>query len=181
MVTANKLVRDNLWRTCEHVSRPCGLWSFFPCASNSEVALDSFAVEFWGWLVLYSIVLSSMMLFKRSFGLTRSLFILYVHEHDRLGFGMLSVETAVIAFVAVDFNSSNCERKVSHIRSNIIWNRWKITLRARTIWVNLNQGTEMLCTSLIRPGKILESVARSLVTIEWAPDIKCLLRFELPA
>ena len=52
-----------------------------------------------------------MLLFNRSFGLTRSLFILYVHEHDRLGFGMLSVETAVIAFVAVDFNSSNCDRK----------------------------------------------------------------------
>ena len=43
------------------------------------------------------------MLFKRSCGLTKSLFILYVHEHDRLGFGMLTVETAVIAFV--DFNS----------------------------------------------------------------------------
>ena len=52
-----------------------------------------------------------MMLFKRSFRLTRSLFILYVHEHDRLGFGMLTVETAVIAFVAVDFNSSNSDRK----------------------------------------------------------------------
>ena len=50
------------------------------------------------------------MLFKRSFGLTRSLFILYVHEHDRPGFGMLTVETAVVnAFV--DFNSSNCDRK----------------------------------------------------------------------
>ena len=48
-----------------------------------------------------------MMLFKRSFGLTRSLFILYVHEHDRLGFGMLTVETAVIHL----FNSSNCDRK----------------------------------------------------------------------
>ena len=35
------------------------------------------------------------MLFKRSFGFTRSLFILYVDEHDRLGLGMLSVETAV--------------------------------------------------------------------------------------
>ena len=40
-------------------------------------------------------VLVSMMLFKRSLGLTRSLFILYVHEHDRLDFGMLTVETAV--------------------------------------------------------------------------------------
>ena len=48
-----------------------------------------------------------MMLFKRSFGLTRSSFILYVHEHDRLGFGMLTVETAVIHL----FNSSNCNRK----------------------------------------------------------------------
>ena len=33
-------------------------------------------------------IFNNMMLFKRSFGLTRSLFILYVHEHDRLGFGM---------------------------------------------------------------------------------------------
>ena len=39
------------------------------------------------------------MLFNRSFGLTRSLFILYIHEHDRLGFGMLTVETAVIHLV----------------------------------------------------------------------------------
>ena len=50
----------------------------------------------WGWVVLFSIVLSSMMLFKRSFLLTSSLFILYVHEHDRLGFWMLTVESAVI-------------------------------------------------------------------------------------
>ena len=48
-----------------------------------------------------------MMLFKRSFGVTRSSFILYVHEHDRLGFGMSTVETAVIHL----FNSSNCDRK----------------------------------------------------------------------
>ena len=36
-----------------------------------------------------------MMLFNRSFELTRSLFILYVHERDRLGLEMLSMETAV--------------------------------------------------------------------------------------
>ena len=47
------------------------------------------------------------MLFERSFGLTRSLYILYVHEHDRLGFGMSTVETAVIHL----FNSSNCDTK----------------------------------------------------------------------
>ena len=50
-----------------------------------------------------------MMLFKRSIGLTRSLFILYVHEHDRPGLGMLTVERAVIAFI--DFDCSNCDRK----------------------------------------------------------------------
>ena len=33
--------------------------------------------------------------------------------------------------------------KVSRIRSNIIWNWWKSTLRARSIRVNLNQGTEI--------------------------------------
>ena len=69
-----------------------------------------------------------MMLFKRSFGLTSSLFILFVHEHDRLGFGMLTVETAVIPGLCliafVDFNSSNCERKGQFYQS---------TLRARSI------------------------------------------------
>ena len=63
---------------------------------------------------------------------------LYVHEHDRQGFGILTVETAVIPglylIAFVDFNSSNCDtEKVSCFRSNIIWNRWKSTLRARSI------------------------------------------------
>ena len=53
-------------------------------------------MEFWAKLVVYSIVLSSMDFFKRMFGLMRSLLILYVHEHDHLGFGMLTVERAVI-------------------------------------------------------------------------------------
>ena len=56
-----------------------------------------------------------MTLFKRSLGLTRNLFILYVHEHDRQGFGMSTVETAVIPrlylIAFVDFNSSYCDRK----------------------------------------------------------------------
>ena len=75
-------------------------------------------------MVLYSIVLStSMMLIKRSIGLTRSLFILYVHEHDRLGFGMFTVETAVIHLMFLLIVPIATE-KVSRIRSNIIiWNR----------------------------------------------------------
>ena len=50
-----------------------------------------------------------MMLLKRSFGLTRSLFILYVHKRDRLNFGMLSVETAV--FDCICWFSSSRDRK----------------------------------------------------------------------
>ena len=73
------------------------------------------------------------------------LFILYVHEHDRLGFGMLTVETAVLNPRAVfdcicAFSSTE---KVSSIRSNIIWKQWKSTLKERSVRVNLNQGTEM--------------------------------------
>ena len=49
------------------------------------------------------------MLFKRSFGLTRSLFVLHVHEHDRLGFGTLTVETAV--FDCICWFSSSRDRK----------------------------------------------------------------------
>ena len=56
-----------------------------------------------------------MMLFKRSFGLTRSLFILYVQEHDHRLSGMLTMETAAIPglylIAFADFNSSNWDRK----------------------------------------------------------------------
>ena len=70
-----------------------------------------------------------------------SLFILYVLDHNRLGFWMLTLETAyLIAFV--DLVPAATE-KVSLIRSNIVWNRWKSTLRAGSIRVNLNHGTEM--------------------------------------
>ena len=46
---------------------------------------------------------------------------LYVHEHDRLGFGMLTVETAVIRLFILIVPIAT--EKVSRIRSNIIWNR----------------------------------------------------------
>ena len=55
-----------------------------------------------------------MMLFKRSFGLMMSLFILYGHDHDWLGFGILTVETAVrnprAVFDCICGFSSNCNR-----------------------------------------------------------------------
>ena len=79
----------------------------FHVVSILEVTFDSFAVEFWGWVVLYLIVLSSMMLFKCSFRSTRNLLILYVHEHDRLGFAIDLIP------VATD--------KVSLIQSHILF------------------------------------------------------------
>ena len=72
-----------------------------------------------------------------------SLFILYVHDHDhdRLGFGMLPwKQLYLIAFV--DLVPAATE-KVSLIRSNSVCNRWKSTLGAGSIKVNLNHGTEM--------------------------------------
>ena len=60
---------------------------------------------------------------------------------DHLDFGMLTVERAyLIAFIDV---VPVMTEKVSRIRSNIIWNWWKSTQRARSTRVNLNQGTEM--------------------------------------
>ena len=59
------------------------------------------------------------------------MFTLYVHAHDRLGFGMLTVETAVIYLFILIVPIAT--EKVSRIRSSIIWNRWRSTLRARSI------------------------------------------------
>ena len=64
----------------------------------------------------------------------QALFILYVHEHDRLGFGMLTVETAVLNPRAVVLVATE---KVSSIWSNIIWNQWNSTLKERSVRVNL--------------------------------------------
>ena len=86
----------------------------FNVLSISEVALDSFAVEFWGCVVLYSIVLSSVIQLNVRSG-SRWACLFDVHEHDRLGFGMLSVETAALnpraVFDCICVFSSYCDRK----------------------------------------------------------------------
>ena len=73
-------------------------------------------------MVLYSIVLSSMISFKRSFGLTRSLFTLYVHEHDHQGFGLglWDVNCGNSCNTFVYFIVPIATEKVSRIQSNII-------------------------------------------------------------
>ena len=56
---------------------------------------------------------------------------------------MLTVETDVTVETFVDLVPVATE-KVSLIRSNTVWNRWKSTLSARSIRVNLNHpGKEM--------------------------------------
>ena len=61
---------------------------------------------------------------------------IYVYEHDRLCFPMSTEETAV--FDCICWLSS--DRKG---QSNTVWNRWKSTLSAQSIRVNLNHGKEM--------------------------------------
>ena len=99
---------------------------------------------------------------KRSFGFMRSLFILYVHVQDHLGFGMLTVETTVIAFV--DFNSSNCDRKGQSYPVEYYLESVEEYSEGKTHMSEPESGNGILCTLLIRPGEILESVARSLFT-----------------
>ena len=84
-----------MWR------RPCRLLSYFPCALDLRGSVGFFCRGVLRLDIYFSIVLSSILSFKRSFGLTRSLFILYVHEYDRLGFGMLSVETDIVDLAPV--------------------------------------------------------------------------------
>ena len=84
-----------------------------PTATNEPQATELHRVLSLGkrpWLL---IVISNMMLLKRSFGVTRSLFILCVHEHDRLDFGMLTVETAVCDCIYW-FNSSRDRKGQSY-------------------------------------------------------------------
>ena len=84
-------------RTCEHVSRQCRLRSFFQCALDLRGSVGFFHR---GILRLSSIIFNSpfeydvIQLNVRSGPRLACLF--YVHEHERLGFGMLSVETAVL-------------------------------------------------------------------------------------
>ena len=81
-----------------------------PSATNEPQATElTHRVLSLGKRPWFLIALSSTMLLKRSFGLTRSLFILYVHKRDRLNFGMLSVETAV--FDCICWFSSSRDRK----------------------------------------------------------------------
>ena len=127
-----------------------------------------------------------MMLFKRWFGLTRSLFILYVNERDRLGFGMLTVETAVILglylIAFVDLVPIGTE-KVSLIRSNIYlesveeYSEGKIH-KSESELGNGNLNTEYFVNQARGNTRICRT---EFVYDERARDCKCLFIFVLPA
>ena len=82
-----------------------------------------------------------MLLFKHSFGVTWSLFILYVHKHDRLGFGMLTVETAV--FDCICLFSSSRDRKGQFYPVKCYLESVEEYSEGKIQRMNLNQGTEM--------------------------------------
>ena len=118
-------------------------WAFYRRAvmtSHSRCAKDSASCDTKFCVLREHRVLADVLL--KNFVAAAIFFIWYVHEHDRLGFEMLTVETAVIHLIFILIVPIGAE-KVSRIRSNIIWNRWKSTLRARSIWVNLKQGKKM--------------------------------------
>ena len=58
-------------------------------------------------------------------------------------FGMLTVEAATYFIAFVDLVPVATDKvRQSYPVEYCIWNRWKSTLRARSIRVNLNLGTE---------------------------------------
>ena len=100
------------------MSRQCGLWSFFQCALDLRGRVGFLRR---GILRLSSIIFNSpfeydvIQLNVRSGSRWACLF--YVHEHDRIGFGILSVETTVLnprvqySFDCICGFSPNCDRK----------------------------------------------------------------------
>ena len=104
-------------------------WTRLPCALFLPVSI---CLASW-CASLFSLTFSSRLVcfLVEFWTLLPCLFYFFlVHDHNRLGFGMLTLETAVFAFV--DLVPAATE-KVSLIRSNIVWNRWKSTLRAGSI------------------------------------------------
>ena len=105
------LIRKYVWLQVRKQSCKLTVWFQSVCLrqQTSHKRQNSHRVLSLGKRPCFLIVLSSMMLFKHSFGFTRSLFILYVHKPDRLDFGMLTVETAV--FDCIYWFDSSRDRK----------------------------------------------------------------------
>ena len=124
----------------------------------------------------------SMRLFKRSFGFTRSLSILYIHEHDRRGFSMLTMETAVFDCICWFRSSRNrkgqCYPVEYCLESVEEYSEGKIHESGHRN-VNRNVNTVYFIS---QAGQGKTRISRTeFVYGERARDCKCLLIFELPA
>ena len=122
------------------------------------------------------------MLFKRSFGLTRSLFISHVQEHDQRGLGMLSVETAV--FDCICWFSSSRERKGQsypveyYLESMEEYSEGKIH-KSEPNWPR--NGNVNTVDFVIQARGNTQISRTAFVYNERARNCNCLLIFELPA
>ena len=167
------------------MSRPCGLCPFFPCTSSIlEVALDSFAVEFWGRIL--SIIFNSPF----EYDVIQT----FVRAHEELLYFICSRTRSPRLWDVncgnncntfdVYFNSSNCDRKGQsypveyYLESVEEYSEGKIHMsepesgkrNVNTVYfVNQARGNTRI------------SRTTEFVCDEWARDCKCLHRFELPA
>ena len=121
-----------------HVSTWAGnvsrLWSFFQCALDLRGSVGFFprGILRLSSIIFYSPFECDVIQLNVHSG-PRWACLLYVHEHDRLGFGMLSVETAVFnpraVFDCICGFSSNCDRSgrilfaVFGISGRVLWRK----------------------------------------------------------
>jgi len=144
-----------MWRTCEHVSRPW-IWVVLDLSLTSfhSVAVG-FAILCFQRRILVNLNASTVA-YIEIWGNCHCLFYMLTNTTlNRLGFATLTVGTTIfhwlyfdcIWLVPVAADSS------VFIWVNIVWNRWKSTLKPRSIRVNLNQGYCLLCSR----GEVLES------------------------
>ena len=94
---------------------------------------------------------------------TASLFILYVHDHNRLGFGMLTLETAV--FDCICWFSSSRDRKGQSYPVEYCLESVEEYSEGRVHKSEPEPRNGNVNAVYIRPGEILELVAPSLFTM----------------
>ena len=103
----------------------------------------------------------------------RQLFIMFtIATLNHLGFYMLTV-SSFISFTVFWLHLVPVWQIIQsvHIQSNIVWNRWKSTLKptCRSARVSLNQGTKKVnAVSFYLSAEILESVAEFVYHFEHA-------------
>ena len=102
-----------------------------------------------------------------------SMFTLFVLKRTRLwsalAFRMLTVGKAIfwLHYLIISSRDRHVDSSVL-IQLNIVWNRWKRTMKARSIRVSLNQGTANYVNTvyfILHGNMISELVERSLFTL----------------